>query len=136
MTLDWLGELKFIGKNENDCTVYFDVPIEKGGQGTAPSPMETLLACLAACSSIDIVLILKKKRQNLKGLSVDVSGIRRDEDPKIYTKIYIKYILKGVNLDKDAVENAIKLSHEKYCSVGGMLKKVADIMASYEIIEV
>jgi len=135
MNLEWLGELKFVGKNENGNTVYFDVPIERRGQATAPSPMETLLACLAACSSIDIVLILKKKRQNLKGLSVEVTGVRRDEDPKIYTEISLKYAVKGKGLDKGAVENAIKLSHEKYCSVGGLLKQAAKISTSYEIVE-
>jgi putative redox protein len=135
MKLDLLGELKFVGRNERGNTVFFDVPIEKGGQGTAPSPMETLLACLAACSSIDIVLILKKKRQNFTGLSVEVTGIRRDEDPKIYTEINLKYVVKGRGLDEKAVESAIKLSHEKYCSVGGMLREAAKILTSYEIIE-
>jgi len=135
MKLDWLGELKFVGRNERGNTVFFDVPIEKGGQGTAPSPMETLLACLAACSSIDVVLILKKKRQNVTGLSVEVTGIRRDEDPKIYTEINLKYVVKGRGLDEKAVESAIKLSHEKYCSVGGMLREAAKILTSYEIIE-
>ncbi|MCX8189564.1 MAG: OsmC family protein [Nitrososphaeria archaeon] len=135
MTLEWLGDLKFVGKNENGLTVNFDVPVEKGGHGTAPSPMETLLACLAACSSIDVVLILKKKRQDIRGLTVEVSGLRRDEDPKIYTKINLKYIIKGVNVNKEFVESAIKISHDKYCSVGGMLKKAAEITTSYEIIE-
>ena len=135
MKLDWLGELKFVGRNERGNTVFFDVPIEKGGQGTTPSPMETLLACLAACSSIDVVLILKKKRQNVTGLSVEVTGIRRDEDPKIYTEINLKYVVKGRGLDEKAVESAIKLSHEKYCSVGGMLREAAKILTSYEIIE-
>lgn len=135
MTLEWLGDLKFIGKNENGLTVNFDVPIERGGNATAPSPMETLLACLAACSSIDVVLILKKKRQNIRGLTVEVSGIRRDEDPKIYTNISLKYIIKGININKDFVESAIRLSHEKYCSVGGMLKKAAEIATSYKIVE-
>jgi len=134
MELDWLGELKFVGKNQRGNTVFFDVPIEKGGQGTAPSPMETLLACLAACSSIDVVLILRRKRQNVTGLSVEVTGIRRDEDPKIYTDINLKYVVKGCGLDEKAVESAIKLSHEKYCSVGGMLREAAKISTYYEII--
>ncbi|MEM3384963.1 MAG: OsmC family protein [Nitrososphaeria archaeon] len=135
VTLEWLGNLKFVGKNENGLTVNFDVPVDKGGDGTAPSPMETLLACLAACSSIDVVLLLKKKRQDIRGLIVEVSGLRRDEDPKIYTNISLKYNVRGVNLNKDYVENAIRLSFEKYCSVGGMLKKAAEITTSYEIIE-
>ncbi|MEM3714930.1 MAG: OsmC family protein, partial [Nitrososphaeria archaeon] len=78
---------------------------------------------------------LKKKRQDIRGLTVEVSGLRRDEDPKIYTNIGLKYIVRGVNLNKDYVENAIRLSFEKYCSVGGMLKKAAEITTSYEIIE-
>jgi putative redox protein len=84
---------------------------------------------------MDIVLVMKKKRQNLIKFSVEVIGHRRDEDPMIYTDIEMKYILTGKGLNKEAVERAIELSEEKYCSVGGMLKKAANIRTTYEIVE-
>jgi putative redox protein len=97
--------------------------------------METLLACLAGCTSFDVVKILKKKRQNISAYRVEVEGERRDEPPEVYTKIQIKYVIKGKNVSKEAVERAIQLSNEKYCSVGAMLKKTAEITTSYEIIQ-
>jgi putative redox protein len=136
IVVDWQRNFRFIGKDENNLTVSFDTAIKSGGEGTALSPMETLLACLGACTGMDIVLVMKKKRQNLIKFSVEVIGHRRDEDPMIYTDIEMKYILTGKGLNKEAVERAIELSEEKYCSVGGMLKKAASIRTTYEIVEV
>jgi putative redox protein len=135
VVVDWNGKLRFKGKNENGLSVNFDVPVESGGDGTAMTPMETLLACLGACTGIDIVLIMKKKRQDLRGLTIEVSGNRRDEDPRIYTEIGIKYILRGRSLNKEVVERSIQLSESKYCSVSGMIKNNAKITTSYEIVE-
>ncbi|MEM3404562.1 MAG: OsmC family protein [Nitrososphaeria archaeon] len=135
IVVDWHGKLRFSGKNEKGLSVNFDVPVEKGGDGTAMTPMETLLACLGACTGIDIVLIMKKKRQNLHGLTIEVTGNRRDEDPAIYTEIGIKYIVRGKSLSKEVVERSIQLSEEKYCSVSGMLRNSAKITTSYEIVE-
>jgi putative redox protein len=134
--VDWQKDFRFIGKDEKGLTVNFDTSKENGGSDTALSPMETLLACLGACTGIDIVLVMKKKRQNLTSLSIEVIGHRRDENPRIYTDIEIKYILKGKSLLREAVERAIKLSEDTYCSVGGMLKESAHIKTAYEIMEV
>ncbi len=136
IVVDWQKGFMFIGKDEKGFTVNFDTSKENGGSDTALSPMETLLACLGACTGMDIVVVMKKKRQNLTSLSIEIVGHRRDEDPKIYTDIEMKYILKGKNLVKEAVERAIKLSEDTYCSVGGMLKESANIKTTYEIIEV
>ena len=135
ITLEWKGNFRFEAKNPNGLTVNFDAPKKYGGDETAPSPMETLLACLAGCTSFDVVNILKKKRQNISGYWVEVEGERRDEPPEVYTKIQIKYKIKGKNVSKEAVERAIQLSNEKYCSVGAMLKKTAEVTTSYEIIQ-
>jgi putative redox protein len=135
MTLEWKGNFRFEAKNPNGLTVTFDAPKKYGGDETAPSPMETLLACIAGCTSFDVVNILKKKRQIISGYWVEVEGERRGEPPEVYTKIQIKYIIKGKNVSKEAVERAIQLSNEKYCSVGAMLRKTADITTSYEIIQ-
>ena len=135
ITLEWKGNFRFEAKNPKGLTVNFDAPKKYGGDETAPSPMETLLACLAGCTSFDVVNILKKKRQNISGYWAEVEGERRDEPPEVFTKIQIKYKIKGKNVSKEAVERAIRLSNEKYCSVGAMLKKTAEVTTSYEIIQ-
>jgi putative redox protein len=135
MSLEWKGNFRFAAKNPNGLTVNFDAPKKYGGDETAPSPMEALLACLAGCTSYDVVSILKKKRQNISGYWVEVEGERLDEPPEVYSKIQLKYIIKGKNISKEAVERAIQLSYEKYCSVGAMLRKTAEVTTSNEIIQ-
>jgi len=134
MVLSWKGNFRFEAKNDRGLSVNFDAPAKYGGEDTAPTPMETVLASLAGCTSFDVVSILKKKRQNISGYSVETEAERSDEPPEVFTKIYIKYIVKGKDISKEAVERAIQLSHDKYCSVGAMLKKTAEITTSYEII--
>ena len=135
IVLNWKGNFRFEAKTENGLTVNFDAPSKYGGEGTAPTPMETVLACLAGCSSFDVVNILKKKRQTITDYSVVVEAERAEEPPEVFTKIHIKYIVKGKNISKEAVERAIQLSYDKYCSVGAMLKKTAEITTSYEIVQ-
>lgn len=96
--------------------------------------MENLLASLAACSSYHVVSILHKKRQDFSDYSVEMVADRRDEPPRVFTDIRLKYIIKGKKISRKAVEDAIRLS-EEYCSVGGMLKKAVKITSSYEILE-
>ena len=135
MVLNWKGNFRFEAKNEKGLSVNFDAPLKYGGEDTAPTPMETVLASLAGCTSFDVVTILKKKRQEISGYSVEAEAEMSEEPPEVFTKIHIKYYIKGKNVSKEAVERAIQLSHEKYCSVGAMLKKTAEITTSYEIIQ-
>lgn len=135
IVLNWKGNFCFEAKNEKGLCVNFDAPAKYGGGDTAPTPMETVLACLAGCTSFDVVSILKKKRQEISGYSVETEAERNEEPPEVFTKIHIKYIVKGKNISKEAVERAIQLSYDKYCSVGAMLKKTAEITTSYEIIQ-
>jgi putative redox protein len=135
IVLTWKGKFRFEAKNEKGLSVNFDAPAKYGGEDTAPTPMETVLASLTGCTSFDVVSILKKKRQNISDYHVEAEAERTDEPPEVFTKIHIKYIIKGKNISKDAVERAIQLSQEKYCSVGAMLKKTAEITTSYEIIQ-
>jgi putative redox protein len=135
MILNWQGNYRFIAKNEKGLSVNFDAPIPNGGEETALSPMENLLASLAACSSYHVVSILHKERQNFSDYSVEIVADRRDEPPRVFTDIQIKYIIKGQNISKKAVESAIRLSEEKYCSVGGMLKSAVKITSSYELLK-
>jgi len=135
IVLNWEGRLRFEAKNEKGVSVNFDATKEHGGEEHALSPMETLLASLTACSSYDVLTILRKKRQKVTGYSVEATAERReDPPPKIFTKIHLKYIVKGENVAPEAVERAIRLSEEKYCSVGAMLKNSVPITSSFEIL--
>jgi putative redox protein len=131
---EWKGNLRLEAKNEKGLSVQFDVPKEHGGEETALSPMENVLTSLASCSSFHVLTILKKKRPNVTGYSVEATAERREEPPRVFTKIHLKYIVKGTEITPEAVEVAIKLSEEKYCSVGGMLQKAVPITSSFEIL--
>ena len=135
MVLAWQGNFRFVARNEKGLSVDFDAPVPNGGEEAALSPMENVLASLAACSSYHVVTILKKKRQDFSDYSVEMTADRRDEPPRVFTSIHLKYIIKGKNISREAVESAIRLSEEKYCSVGGMLKNAVKITSSYEILE-
>jgi putative redox protein len=126
---EWLGEGAFIGRNVSGGTVQF------GRLGDQPcvSPMELILVGLAGCTGSDVVDILKKKRETLTALKVNVRGKRAVDYPKIYTEIEITYLIWGVGIDTKSVERAIQLSEEKYCSVSAMLSSVADIRSTYTL---
>ena len=134
MVVEWQGNLRLQAHNEKGLTVNFDAPKEHGGEETALSPMENVLASLASCSSFHVLTILKKKRLNISAYSVEASAERREEPPRVFTKIHLKYIVKGKDVTAEAVESAIKLSEEKYCSVGGMLKVTVPITSSFEVV--
>ena len=135
MTINWKTKYQMEAKNEQGLAVKFDAPLTHGGEETALSPMENVLASLAACSSFHVLTILKKKRQNLTQYTVKATAQRREEPPpRVFTKIHLKYIIEGQNIDPDSVKKAIELSEEKYCSVGGMLQKAVEITSSFEIL--
>lgn len=108
---------------------------ENGGQNLAPRPMETVLAGTGGCSAYDVVLILKRGRHAVQGCSVKLTSERADTDPKVFTKIHMHFSVTGNNIPASAVERAIAMSHEKYCSASIMLGKTADITTSFEVIE-
>ena len=98
-------------------------------------PMELLLVGFGGCSGMDVISILRKKRQAVTGLEINVKGEKTDSYPKIYKTVHIEYIVKGKGVEKEAVERAIALSLEKYCSVGATLAKAGTITHSYKIID-
>lgn len=106
---------------------------ENGGRNLAARPMELLLAGMGGCTSYDVVLILKRGRQNVKGCTVKITAERAETEPKVFTKINMHFIVTGENLVAATVERAIALSHEKYCSASIMLGKTAEITTSFEI---
>jgi putative redox protein len=136
MILEWKNNYRLEARNEKGLSVKFDAPITHGGEETALSPMENVLASLAACSSFHVLTILKKKRQKISGYTVEVAAERReDPPPRVFTKIHLKYKVKGQNIDPETVKKAIQISEEKYCSVGGMLNKAVEITSSYETLK-
>lgn len=120
--------------NEEGLSIEMDGSPEIGGKGKGPRPMQVLLMSLAGCSSMDVLSILQKMRENVEDYQVEVSGHREEGAvPAVFTKIHIHYILKGP-LKEENVSKAIRLSMEKYCSVSKMLEKTAEITYSHEII--
>lgn len=107
---------------------------ENGGQNLAPRPMETVLAGTGGCTAYDVVLILKRGRHEVRGCSVKLTSERAETDPKVFTKIHMHFTVSGKNLPEAAVERAIAMSHEKYCSASIMLAKTVDITTSFDVI--
>src|ERR1035437_6267921 len=108
---------------------------ENGGQNLAARPMELLLAGMGGCTAYDVVLILKRGRLDVRGCSVKLSADREETDPKVFTRINLHFTVTGRGLLPAAVERAIALSHEKYCSASIMLGKTAEISTSFELLE-
>lgn len=106
-----------------------------GGEGRGARPMELLLAGLAGCTGMDVADILRKSRQDMTGLQVVVEGERAQDYPMVFTHIRVEYIVRGHRISEDALQRAIRLSEEKYCSASAMLGKTARIETSYRIIE-
>jgi putative redox protein len=106
-----------------------------GGRNLAPRPMEVVLAGTGGCTAYDVVVILRKSGQDIRGCDVTLQSERAEKDPKVFTKVHFHFIVRGFNLKANLVERAIKLSHEKYCSASIMMEKTAEITHSFEVIE-
>ena len=108
---------------------------ENGGANLAPRPMETVLAGTGGCTAYDVVLILKRGRHDVRGCSVRLTSERAATDPKVFTKIHMHFLVTGRGLQASAVERAIAMSHDKYCSATIMLGKTAAITTSFDLLE-
>ena len=104
-------------------------------RSSAATPMELLLLALGSCTGVDVITILKKKRQQVTGYRIEVSGERREEYPRSYTRLFVKHIVRGRGVSEAALASAIELSETKYCSVAATLRGSAEIVTSYEIVE-
>ena len=129
VVVEWRGGSAFLGQTPGGG----EVQIGAFGDKPGASPMELLLLGLAGCTGIDVAGILLKKRQPLADLKVEVRGKRRESHPRVYTEIEVVYLLWGDGLDPGAVEQAIRLSEEKYCSASAMLGQVAEIHSSFRL---
>ena len=135
-TVRWGGEgMTFLAETGSGHRVAMDGAPEGGGRNLAPRPMEVVLVGTGGCSAYDVVLILKRSRQNVTGCELKVSAERATTDPKVFTKIHMHFVVRGRKLKQALVENAIRLSHEKYCSASIMLGKTAEITSDFEIVE-
>jgi len=105
-----------------------------GDRNAAPTPLEMLLVSVAGCTAFDVISILKKKRQDVTNYVVEISGTRRDDQPRAFIKFHINHIVHGRNVSEKAVADAIELSNTKYCSVAATVRPTAEITTSYEII--
>lgn len=132
----WSGKRQFTGWDAAGHGVVMDAPAQYGGEGTGPRPLEIFLYGLAACTAMDVVSVLEKKRQQFSGLEMEVAATQReDEFPKIYTRIELTYVVTGWDVKPEAVARAIELSEDTYCSVRGMLGPQVEIVTGFRIEE-
>lgn len=133
--VQWNRKLGFVGVSGSNHAVVMDVIKENGGDGSAPSPMEFVLFGLAGCSGIDVALIVKKKRLNVRDFSISCQAERAETYPQVFTKVDMTFTFEGEDLSRKALEDAVRLSLEKYCSVAGMVNRTAEINWTVEIKE-
>jgi putative redox protein len=134
VSVNWVKKMQFIGKDDHNHAIVIDVGPESGGERSGPTPTRLLLMAIASCTGIDIVDILTKSRQKLTGLSILARGVQNEDYPKYFKEIHLLYVVEGVNLDPSRVERAIRLSEEKYCSVGATVRGKAKMIIQYEIV--
>jgi putative redox protein len=133
--IKWIEGVSFAGQSESGHTVVMDGPPDSGGKNLGIRPMEMLLLGLGGCTAFDVVHILRKSRQPISDCVAEVDAARADTDPKVFTRIHVHFIVSGKGLDPKRVDQAIKLSAEKYCSASIMLGKVAEVTHDFEIQE-
>jgi len=134
-TVRWHDGMSFIAETGSGHLVAMDGAPEAGGRNLAPRPMELLLAGAGGCTAFDVVMILQRGRQEVVGCAVRLTAERAEADPKVFTRIHFHFTVRGRALKADAVERAIRLSAEKYCSASIMLGKTAELGHSWEIVE-
>ena len=133
--IKYVDGLRFVAEGTTGHSVVMDGDPEFGGNDTASRPAELVLMGLGGCTGMDVISILKKKRQEIAGLEIMVRAKRAETHPKKFTDIDIEFIFKGKNISEDAVKRAVELSMDKYCSVKASLEGVAKITYSYRIIQ-
>ena len=134
-TVRWGDGMTFVAETGSNHLVTMDGASEGGGRNLAPRPMEVVLAGAGGCTAYDIVVILKKNGQDVTGCEVKLDAERAATDPKVFTKIHYRFTVRGRNLKRNLVEQAVRLTHEKYCSATAILGKTAEITKEFEIVE-
>ena len=134
-TVRWGNGMTFVAETGSGHLVSMDGAPEGGGRNLAPRPMEVVLAGAGGCTAYDVVVILKKNGQAITGCEVSLQAERAAADPKVFTKIHYHFVVRGRNLKRNLVEQAVRLTHEKYCSATAMLAHSAEITQDFEILE-
>ena len=129
------GDLRFVAESGSGHHVTLDAAEHGGGQNAGFRPMELLLVGLAGCTGMDVISILRKKRQHVIGYEVHVQGVRAEEHPMVFVEITVEHVVTGHHIQPEAVARAIELSEERYCGAGAMLGKVAHLTHTYRIVE-
>jgi putative redox protein len=127
--------MAFVAETGSGHLVGMDGAPDGGGRNLAPRPMEMVLVGTGGCTAYDVVLILKRGRHDVRGCDVVLKAERAADDPKVFTRIDFRFVVRGRGLKQDVVERAVRLSHEKYCSASVMLEKTAALTYAVQIVE-
>jgi putative redox protein len=130
--ITWVEDMQFVGLGETGHAIVMDSSEEAGGHNTGARPMEVLLMGVLGCTAMDVISILKKKRQPVKGLKIFATGDRAAEHPKYYTKIHLEYVATG-DVDLEALARSAQLSEDKYCSAIATVRGKAEITRSCRV---
>lgn len=131
-SVHYAGDEFFIGTSPSGVSVAIDT---KGDRHSAPTPMEMLLIAVAACTAVDVISILEKKRQRIESYKVEIEGDRAEDHPRKFLRFRVNHIVRGRSVSEKALADAIKLSDEKYCSVAATVRPTAEISTTFEIVE-
>ena len=134
--IKWVEETLFLGESGSGHAVVMDGPADAGGRNLGVRPMEMLLLGMGGCASFDVVHILRKGRHDIRHCEASIEAVRAESDPKVFTRINLHFTVAGKDLTDAAVERAVRLSAEKYCSASIMLGKTAEITHDFEIVPI
>ncbi len=133
--IKWIQDVMFLGESGSGHSVVMDGAPEAGGRNLGFRPMEMLLLGLGGCSAFDVMMILKRGREDISDCVIEMDAVRAETDPKVFTTISMRYVVTGRGLDPKKVERAVRLSADKYCSASAIIGKTARIEHSIEIVE-
>lgn len=131
----WIEGMQFVATDSSGHSVVMDTSKKSGGDGSGFSPMQLLLVALGGCTGMDIIHIMRKQRQQVDDLEIVVSGKRVEEQPRVYNNIHVEYRIRGKDIKERAVQRAIQLSEDKYCSVGATLEAKAEVKSTYAVLQ-
>ncbi len=129
----WIDGMRFVATDGTGHSIVMDASKQSGGENSGFSPMQLLLIALGGCTGMDVAHIMRKQRQQVNDLEILVSGERVEEQPRVYNNIHVEYRIKGEGINENAVQRAIQLSEDKYCSVGATLRTKAKVTSNYII---
>ncbi len=136
-TVKWTGldGMSFLAETGSGHAVMMDGAPEGGGRNLAPRPMEMVLLGTGGCAAYDVVAILRKSGQDIRGCEVRLEAERAETDPKVFTRVHLQFVVRGRGVRPNLVERAVKLSHDKYCSASAMISKTAELTMGWEVVE-